>query len=173
MSEIQAKAWIEIEFTPFYLRDKVYLILDSLNENNFVSSLSDFVNDNKSFAEEEIKKNHTPEEAEQLIVRLSGLNYEFMKNTYFTLYNTSTPNILSMNTLGIEYMEWLQADVNTLKRYAPDIFAGGLDLNKDTTKLIIQAALKAISELQEDIDMLKTQLELLSILQDALKTISG
>jgi hypothetical protein len=56
-------------------------------------------------------------------------------------------------------MEWLQADLNTLKRYAPDIFAGGLDANKDTTKVKIQAALKALSELQEDVNVLKTELE--------------
>jgi len=117
------------------------------------------VNANKSRVETEIRATHTQEEANIIILRLESLNYELMKMDYFNLYNQVEPNILPINPVGIEYMEWLQADLNTLKRYAPDIFAGGLDANNDNTKVKIQASLKALLELQDDVNVLKTTLE--------------
>jgi hypothetical protein len=82
-----------------------------------------------------------------------------MKINYFNIYNQVDPNIIPLNPVVIEYMEWLQADINTLKRYAPDIFSGKMDANQDSTKVQIQAALKSLSELQEDVNILKTELE--------------
>lgn len=159
MSKEQAKTWIVTEFAQFYLSEQISLIVDSLTEENFVSSVSDLVTANKSRVETEIRATHTEEEADIIILRLESLNYELMKMDYFNLYNQVEPNILPMNPIGIEYMEWLQADVNTLKRYAPDIFAGGKDANEDSTKAYIQAGLKSLSELQDDINVLKTALE--------------
>ena len=159
MSKEQAKTWIVTEFAQFYLSEQISLIVDSLTEENFVSSVSDLVTANKSRVETEIRATHTEEEADIIILRLESLNYELMKMDYFNLYNQVEPNILPINPVGIEYMEWLQADLNTLKRYAPDIFAGGLDANEDITKTYIQASLKALSELQDDINVLKTALE--------------
>lgn len=159
MSKEQAKTWIVTEFMQFYLNEQISLIVDSLNEQNFVSSVSDLVTANKSIAETEIRDTHTQEEADILILRLESLNYEIMKIEYFNLYNEVVPNIIPMNPIGIEYMEWLQADVNTLKRYAPDVFSGGLDANEDSTKEYIQAGLKSLSELQDDINVLKSALE--------------
>ena len=162
MSKQQAKTWITIEFMQFYLNEEIALIADSLTEQNFVSSVSDFVTANKAIAETEIRANHTQAEADVIIERLESLNYELMKINYFNIYNQVDPNKLPLNPVGIEYMEWLQADINTLKRYAPDIFSGGMDANQDTTKVQIQAALKALSELQEDVNILKTELESLN-----------
>ena len=159
MSKEQAKTWIVTEFMQFYLNEQISLIVDSLTEENFVSSVSNLVTANKSMAETEIRATHTQEEADILILRLESLNYELMKIEYFNLYNEVVPNILPINPIGIEYMEWLQADLNTLKRYAPDIFAGGLDANTDSTKVKIQAALDSIAEIQDDITNLKTILE--------------
>jgi len=159
MSKEQAKTWIVTEFAQFYLSEQISLIVDSLTEENFVSSVSDLVNANKSRVETEIRATHTQEEANIIILRLESLNYELMKIEYFNLYNQVEPNILPINPIGIEYMEWLQADLNTLKRYAPDIFAGGLDANNDNTKVKIQASLKALLELQDDVNVLKTTLE--------------
>ena len=159
MSKEQAKTWIVTEFMQFYLNEQISLIVDSLTEENFVSSVSNLVTANKSMAETEIRATHTEEEADILILRLESLNYELMKIEYFNLYNEVVPNILPINPIGIEYMEWLQADLNTLKRYAPDIFAGGLDANTDSTKVKIQAALDSIAEIQDDITNLKTILE--------------
>jgi hypothetical protein len=162
MSKEQAKTWITIEFMQFYLNEEIALIADSLTEQNFVSSVSDFVTANKAIAETEIRANHTQAEADVIIERLESLNYELMKINYFNIYNQVVPNILPLDPVGIEYMEWIQADINTLKRYAPDIFAGGMDANEDSTKAKIQAALKALSELQDDITTLKTILESLN-----------
>jgi hypothetical protein len=159
MSKEQAKTWITIEFMQFYLNEEIALIADSLTEQNFVSSVSDFVTANKAIAETEIRANHTQAEADIIIERLESLNYELMKINYFNIYNQVDPNIIPLNPVGIEYMEWLQADINTLKRYAPDIFAGGMDANENSTKERIQAGLKSLSELQEDVNVLKTSLE--------------
>jgi hypothetical protein len=159
MSKEQAKTWITTQFIEFYLNEEIALIADSLTEQNFVSSVSDFVTANKAIAETEIRANHTQAEADVIIARLESLNYELMKMNYFNIYNQVDPNELPLDPVGIEYMEWLQADINTLKRYAPDIFAGGLDANENSTKAKIQAALKAVSELQDDITTLKTSLE--------------
>jgi len=159
MSKEQAKTWITIEFMQFYLNEEIALIADSLTEQNFVSSVSDFVTANKAIAETEIRANHTQAEADIIIARLESLNYELMKINYFNIYNQVDPNIIPLNPVGIEYMEWLQADINTLKRYAPDIFSGKMDANQDSTKVQIQAALKSLSELQEDVNILKTSLE--------------
>lgn len=156
-----ANTWLLNEFSKFYLRDTLSVIIDSINKDNFVVKLSEFVTANKTYAEEQIILNN-PTQADILINELNSLNYELLKSTYITLYDQVDPvipNIIPMNSIGIEYMEWLQADVNTLKRYAPDIFAGGLDANKDSTKEYIQAGLKSLSELQDDINVLKTALE--------------
>lgn len=156
-----ANIWLLNEFSKFYLRDTLSVIIDSINKDNFVVKLSEFVTANKTYAEEQIRLNN-PTQADILINELNSLNYELLKSTYITLYDQVDPvilNIIPMNPIGIEYMEWLQADVNTLKRYAPDIFGGGLDANKDSTKAYIQAGLKSLSELQDDINVLKTALE--------------
>lgn len=160
-----ANTWLLNEFSKFYLRDTLSVIIDSINKDNFVVKLSEFVTANKTYVEEQIILNN-PTQADILINELNSLNYELLKSTYITLYDQVDPvipNIIPMNSIGIEYMEWLQADVNTLKRYAPDIFAGGLDVNKDTTKAYIQAGLKSLSELQDDINVLKTALEQISL----------
>lgn len=153
-----ANTWLLNEFSKFYLRDALSAIIYSINKGNFVVEISGFVTVNKSYAEEQIKLNVPGEQGDILVTQLNTLNYEMLKSTYIELYDQVLPNILPMNPIGIEYMEWLQADVNTLKRYAPDIFAGKLDANEDSTKAYIQAALKAISEVQDDINILKTEL---------------
>ena len=162
MSQEQANTWITKEFAQFYLNEQVSLIVNSLTTENFVSSLSDLVIANKDTAEAMIRANNTPEEAERLILILNSINYELLKSTYFYLYDQEVPHILPKNTQGIECMEWLQADVNNLKNYTPNIFAGGIDANKDSTRVDIQAALKALFEIQKDIDILKEQLRLLN-----------
>jgi len=156
-----AQLWLLGEFSKFYLSDKLKLIIDSLNEENFVSELSDFVTQNKTFAEKEIQKNN-PDTADVLIKELSSLNYDMLKVTYFTLYNQPepyVPNILPINPNGIEYMNWLSSDVVTLREYAPAIFAGGMDLNSDNTQKMLTAALKALGEINDDITNLKSILE--------------
>lgn len=152
-----ANTWLLNEFSKFYLRDALSAIIYSINKDNFVETVSDFVTANKTYAEEQIRLNN-PSEADFLIGQLNALNYEMLKSTYIELYDQVLPNILHLNPIGIEYMEWLQADVNTLKRYAPDIFNGGGDASKDDVRVNIKAALKAISELEEDINILKTEL---------------
>lgn len=159
MSIQKANTWLLNEFSKFYLRDTLNVIIDSINKDNFVEKLSDFVTANKTYAEEQIRQNNPTEQADILINELNSLNYELLKSTYITLYDQVEPNVIPINPIGIEYMEWLQADLNTLKRYAPDIFAGGKDANQDITKTYIQAALKSLSELQDDVNVLKTALE--------------
>ena len=159
MSIQTANTWLLNEFSKFYLRDTLNVIIDSINKDNFVEKLSDFVTANKTFAEEQIRQNNPTEQADISINELNSLNYELLKSTYITLYDQVEPNLIPINPIGIEYMEWLQADVNTLKRYAPDVFAGGKDANEDSTKAYIQAALKSLSELQDDVNVLKTALE--------------
>ncbi len=87
MSKEQAKTWIVTEFAQFYLSEQISLIVDSLTEENFVSSVSDLVTANKSRVETEIRATHTQEEANIIILRLESLNYELMKIEYFNLYN--------------------------------------------------------------------------------------
>jgi hypothetical protein len=161
MSKEQAKTWIVTEFAQFYLNEQISLIVDSLTEKNFVTDLTAFVTQNKTFAEEEIRKNN-PDAADMLIQELGSLNYDMLKETYFILYNQPdpvVPNIIPMNPTGIEYINWLSSDISTLRQYAPDIFAGGLNLNNDNTKTMLEAALKALSEINDDITNLKTILE--------------
>lgn len=156
-----AKSWLLSEFTRFYLSEKLSLVVDSLTEENFVTDLTAFVTQNKTFAEKEIRKNN-PDAADMLIQELGSLNYDMLKETYFILYNQPdpvVPNIIPINPTGIEYMNWLSSDVVTLREYAPAIFAGGLDLNNDNTKKMLEAALKALSEINDDITNLKTILE--------------
>lgn len=159
-----AKNWLLSEFTRFYLSEKLFFIVDSLTEENFITELSNFVTQNKDFAEIEIQKNN-PDIADRLITELNSLNYEMLKETYFILYNQPdpvTPNIIPQNPEGIKYMEWLNADCSTLRTYAPDIFAGGLDLNLQTTQIKIKAALDALIEIEDDVNKLKTILTNLS-----------
>lgn len=161
MTKQVAESWLLSEFTKFYLSEKLTPLVDLLTEQNFITEMSDFVTENKDFAETEIR-NHNPDNADALIAQLNSLNYEMLKQDYFTLYNQQdpvVPNLIPQNPQGTKYMEWLNADCSTLRNYAPDIFAGGMDLNLDNTKVKIQASLDAIAEIQDDITNLKTILE--------------
>lgn len=161
MSKEQAKTWIVTDFAQFYLSEKLSLVVDFLTEKNFVTDFTAFITQNKTFAEEEIRKNN-PDDADKLIQKLGTLDYDMLKETYFRLYNQPdpvVPNIIPMNPTGIEYINWLSSDISTLRQYAPDIFAGGLNLNNDNTKTMLEAALKALIEINDDITNLKTILE--------------
>lgn len=161
MSKEQAKTWIVTDFAQFYLSEKLSLVVDFLTEENFVTDFTAFITQNKTFAEEEIRKNN-PDDADKLIQKLGTLDYDMLKETYFRLYNQPdpvVPIIIPMNPTGIEYINWLSSDISTLRQYAPDIFAGGLNLNNDNTKTMLEAALKALIEINDDITNLKTILE--------------
>lgn len=153
-----AKIWLLGQFSKFYLIEKLNPLVDLLTEENFVTELSNFVTQNKDFAEAEIRKNN-PDIADRLIAELNSLNYSMLKDTYFMIYNEPMPippNYIPENPEGVKYLNWLNGDCSQLRTYAPDIFAGGMDLNLDTTKVKIQAALEAIAEIQDDITNLKT-----------------
>lgn len=153
-----AKIWLLGQFSKFYLIEKLNPLVESLTEENFVTELSNFVVQNKDFAEAEIRKNN-PDIADTVIAELNSLNYVMLKDKYFMIYNQPDPiipDILPENPEGAKYLNWLNADCSTLRNYAPDIFAGGLDLNLDATKIKVQAALDAIAEIQDDITTLKT-----------------
>ena len=159
MSKEQAKTWITIEFMQFYLNEEIALIADSLTEQNFVSSVSDFVTANKAIAETEIRANHTQAEADVIIERLESLNYELMKMNYFNIYNQVVPNIIPKNPEGLKFAEWLKGNVNVFNNYSYDIFSGNLDLNNNTTLVDIQAALNALISIQNNVNDLKRILE--------------
>ena len=159
MSKEQAKTWIVTEFAQFYLSEQISLIVDSLTEDNFVSSVSDLVNANKSRVETEIRATHTEKEADILILDLESLNYEFMKMDYFNLYNQVVPNIIPKNTEGLKFVEWLKGNVNVFNQYSYDIFSGCLDLSENTTLVDIQAAKNALISIENNVNDLKAILE--------------
>lgn len=153
-----AKIWLLGQFSKFYLIEKLNPLVDLLTEENFVTELSNFVTQNKDFAEAEIRKNN-PDIADRLIAELNSLNYAMLKDTYFMIYNEPAPippNYIPQNFEGQKFNEWLRGNVNVFNLQSSDIFAGGMDLNLDTTKARIQASFNALESIQNNINDLKT-----------------
>lgn len=156
-----AKMWLLGQFSKFYLIDKLNPLVESLTEENFVTELSNFVVQNKDFAEAEIRKNN-PDIADTVIAELNSLNYVMLKDTYFMIYNQPVPippNYIPQNFEGQKLNEWLRGNVNVFNLQSNDIFAGGLDLNLTSTKMKIQASFDALTSIQNNINDLKAILE--------------
>lgn len=51
MSIQTANTWLLNEFYKFYLKDTLNVIIDSINKDNFVETLSDFVTANKTYTD--------------------------------------------------------------------------------------------------------------------------
>ena len=155
-----AKIWLLGQFSKFYLIDKLNPLVEFLTEENFVTEISNFVTQNKAFAEEQINKNN-PDQASVLIAELNSLNYELMKATYVTLYDQVDPlpaKIIPLNPDGKKYLAWLSSDVKNFGDYGPIIFEGGLDLNNPQTMVMINASLDALPEIQHHITNLRNNL---------------
>lgn len=164
MSQQTAKIWILDQFTKFYLSEKLTIVINSLTEENFVTTMSNFVKENKVYAEKEILSNN-PENADALIALLNSLNYTMLQQDYFTLYNQKdpvVPNIIPQNPDVNIYLGWFKADYNNFMDYYTYIFSGKADLNDDADKIKISGAYKTLDQLQDDITKLKEFLEIIN-----------
>lgn len=152
-----ANTWLLDEFSKFYLRDTLGVIIDSINKDNFIEQLSNFVTTNKTYAEDEIRKNN-PAEADRLINELNSLNYEILKSTYITLYDQADPipDIkLEPNPEGTLYTSWLNSEMNILFQHAMTIFNGGLDPLSQTYNIEKEFVMKSMTEMRSSLDKIE------------------
>ena len=65
-------------------------------------------------------------------------------------------NILPTNYDGLKYLSWLNSDHNNVQNLCNQIFKGGVDSDDPNTLALINAAVDALSEVQNDITKLQS-----------------
>jgi len=152
-----ANNWLLNEFSKFYLRDNLNLIIDSINKESFIDKLSNFVNENKTYAEDQIRKNN-PDQADILINELSSLNYVDLQVTYALFYDQIDPIpkiVLEPNPEGTLYTSWLNSEMNILFQHAMTIFNGGLDPLSQTYNIEKEFVMKSMNEMRSSLDKIE------------------
>lgn len=145
-----ANFWLINNFRKFYLSDNLFLIIGSINKENFIQELSDFVDANKEFAEAEITKNN-PNQAEVLIQELTSLNYVTLQKIYSDFYDRSdplTPVILKRNDDGLRYLGYVNVEYNGLLECATPIFNGSSYAYSEALSDNKSDSLKSINEIR-------------------------
>jgi len=148
-----ANNWLLNEFSKFYLRDRLNLIIDSIDKTNFVQKLSEFISLNKVYAEDEIKMNF-PSESANLIEQLNSLNYELLNKSYNALYDKVAPVIIPRNVVAIQLVDELSSNAVTFKNFSTDIFWGGLDSTNVNTRSNIVGALDCLTKIKDKAESL-------------------
>lgn len=81
-----------------------------------------------------------------------GMIIEDVKTLQPIMIDTTPPSLLPKNFAGEQYLGWLSVDIQSLQSYAGDLFRGGMDANRPEYASHLQAALKAYSEVLDDIN---------------------
>jgi len=85
---------------------------------------------------------------------MSKLKENTITNTTVDPISETTP--LPVNYPALEYITWFMTDSQNVQNLTGIIFRGGINTNDPSLVTLLAAANKAISEVQTDIDNIKT-----------------